>query len=465
MKIRENLWVKYLILFAPWALSTVMQANPVISYLIAWAGSFFIFFVVFTGRIKPLPADRAFADQLMRPVYLVHLIFASYMSCSSIFYFLNLTGNYTHYSVFTVNQDMLLLTAQCQRYYCLGHAAFVSGILVFMKYPVVTKYYIKEEKIANLLLMVALITFPLSLFFLKTPGLSQFYFQLNSLSFISGTLALAFAIPLQKLPQMVVCLILYGFNFYNALTSGFKEPVIVSVMVLGIFLYPTYKKAVLVFFVPLMLALFIFLPSYVNSFRGNAWADGESSDDASQLALDKALNNDDLEDTNWGFLVFRLSEIDMFTSYVKSTPEYVDFYQFTIIEQAAIAVIPRFFWPSKPSTEELIMERVYDANVVSRSSEVSAKPAVIVDAYLTFGAPGILLTLFIYGAAAQLIAVKAEQLFGGYTLGCALIFGGLFEVFWRGMSFEFLVNSVFWSYISMLIIFKILRVTSVLKMR
>ncbi|WP_374951541.1 exosortase Y-associated Wzy-like protein [Mucilaginibacter sp.] len=464
MKISDNQRFKYVILFLPWALATVLQTSPVISYLIAWCGSFYIFFVVFAGVIKPLPADRTLANQLMRPVYLVHLIFAGYMSCSSIFYFLNLTGSYhTAYAVVNIDHSQLLLTAQCQRYYCLGHAAFVSGILVFMKYPAVTKYYVEKEKIANLLLTVALITFPLSLFFLTTPGLAQFYFQLNSLSFISGTLALAFALPLRKLPQTVICFILYSFNFYNALTSGFKEPVIVSVLVLGIFLYPSYKKAVIVFFVPLMLALFVYLPSYVNSFRGNAWGNGETSADASQLAIDGVLNNDDIDDTNWGFLVYRLSEIDMFTDYIKSTPEYVDYYRFSIIEQAAIAVIPRFFWPSKPVTEDMIMERVYVANVISRNSQVSAKPAVIVDAYLTFGAPGIFLALFIYGAAAQLIALKAEQLFGGYTLGCALIFGGLFEVFWRGMSFEFLVNSVFWSYISMMIIFKVLRFTSVLK--
>jgi hypothetical protein len=109
------------------------------------------------------------------------------------------------------------------------------------------------------------------------------------------------------------------------------------------------------------------------------------------------------------------------------------------------------------------MERVYEAGVVNRLSKVSAKPAFVVDAYLSGGAFGIFLCLFAYGAVAQLIALKAERLFGGYILGTALIFSGLFQIMWRGISFEFIINTVFWSYISMLIIHKILTATNILQ--
>jgi hypothetical protein len=161
--------------------------------------------------------------------------------------------------------------------------------------------------------------------------------------------------------------------------------------------------------------------------------------------------------------VYRLSEIEMFTRYVQSTPEKVDFYGLEIMKQSAIAVVPRIFWPSKPITEDLVMERVYSANIVNRASNVSAKPAYIVDAYLSFGGFGVFIFLFAYGVIAQLIALKAEKLFGGYLLGTALIFSGLFQIMWRGLSFEFLFNSIFWSYITMLIIFKILRSKNILK--
>ena len=89
---------------------------------------------------------------------------------------------------------------------------------------------------------------------------------------------------------------------------------------MGIFLYPTYKKIVTVVFVPAIIMLFVVLPTYVNSFRQNVWSGDETADNASQVALDAVLNNDSREETNWDFLVYRLSEIEMFTHFVKSTP-------------------------------------------------------------------------------------------------------------------------------------------------
>jgi hypothetical protein len=456
---------KCLILFAPWAAASVLSFMPVASYLIAWLGSFLIFFLTLTGKIKPIPKDRTIADQIMRPLFIVQIIFAGYMCCTSIFYFLNLMG-YQYLaktnSVLAIDTDKLALTAQCQRYYCLGHAALASGILVFMKYPVEQKYYVEKEKLANLLMTTALVSFPVSLIFQRVSGLAQFFFQLYSLSFISCTLALAFAIPLGKLMNTLICLALYLFNLYQSFFSGFKEPIILSIMILGLFLYPNYKKLVTLTFVPAMILLFTFLPAYVASFRQNAWSGQESAEDASKIALDASLNEKG-GDTNWDFLVYRLSEIDMFTQYVGSTPDQVDFYKFQLLEQSAVALVPRIFWPSKPVTEDMVMQRVYDAGVANKNSSVSAKPAYVVDAYLSYGTIGILIGLFAYGAIAQLIAQKAEELFGGYILGTAVIFSGLFQIFWRGLSFEFIINTVFWSYVTMFIIFKVFRARNILK--
>ncbi|UOE48332.1 hypothetical protein MTO98_28385 [Mucilaginibacter sp. SMC90] len=459
---------RYIILFIPWLLALACKSDSVLSYFIAWGGSFFIFLITLTGWVRPIPGDRPMAEQLMRPLFIIQIIFAGYMCCTSIFYFMNTLGyeNFKHVFIHTLNdKDTLGLIAQCQRYYCLGHASFVMGVLIFMNYPVVKKYYIETEKLANLLMMSAIISFPLSLLFLKVPGLSQFYYQFSSLSFIAGTLALAFAIPLKKAANTLICFLLYGFNFYQALTSGFKEPIIISVLVLGIFLYPTYKKLVAITFIPIIFLLFTVLPTYNHIYRANAWNGDTNSDEASQLALDAALNGDDsdVKETNWDFLVYRLSEIDMFTRFVQSTPKTIDFYGFDLVKQSAIALIPRILWPSKPITEDMIMQRVYDAGVVNRNSNVSAKPAYIVDAYLSGGDLAIFIFLFGYGAIAQLIAVKAEKLFGGYILGTALIFSGLFQIMWRGISFEFLFNTIFWSYISMLLIHKALISSKILK--
>jgi hypothetical protein len=461
--------LKYFILFLPWGLSLLTINNPELSYLIAYIGSFFIFYITLTGRIKPIPKDRSVAEQLMRPIFLVQIIFAGYMCATSIFYFFSVLGYENFQKVnpnYLIDMDKLALTAQCQRYYCLAHASFVSGILIFMNYPIQSKYYYEKEKLANLLLLAALISFPVSEVFLRVPGLSQFYYQLNTLSFIAGTLALAFAIPLKNIRNTFICIILFGFNFYQALLSGYKEPIIISILVLGIFLYPSYKKTVLLIFLPLLLLLFILLPTFNSVFRQNAWSGETDAQDATQLALDAALNNDPdtKDDTNWEFFTLRFSEINMFIDFIQSTPDKIDYYRWTLLMQSAEAIVPRILWPGKPNTEELIMQRVYDAGVINRNStSVSAKPAFVVDAYLCFGTPGIFVFLFLYGAVAQMISTKAEELFGGYVLGTALIFSGLFEIMWRGISFEFLVNSVFWGFISMLVIFRIFKVRGILK--
>jgi hypothetical protein len=454
----------YLVLYLPWLLSVLFAAEPIFSYSIAWLGSFFIFFICYSGYIKPLPTDLPIAQQIMRPIFLVQIIFIGYMACSSIFYFLNVLG-YLHLqqSVFTFTGDKLLLTAQCQRYYVLGHAAFTTGLISRMNYPIKTKYTYDKNRLANMLFIVAIICLPVSTLSLQIPGLSQFYNQLSSLSFISGTLALAFAIPLQKFGNTVFCGLLYLSNFYQALTSGFKEPIIISVLVLGLFLYPSYKKMVTAIFIPALILLFMYLPTYNAIYRQNAWGNNVNADESYKAALDATLNDEGDDTSSLWFLVYRISEIDMFTNFVQSTPDKIDYYGLELVNQSLLAIVPRIFWPQKPITETLIMERVYDAGVVNRGSTVSAKPAYIVDGFLSGGAIGVFLSLFIYGAAVQLISQKTEELFGGYLLGTALIFSGLFQMFWRGLSFEFLLNSVFWSYITMLLVHKIFVATNFLR--
>ncbi len=454
----------YIILFLPWLLAVLFNPYPVTSYFIAWLGSFYIFYLSLTGTLKPLPTDRRVSSQLMRPIFLAQIIFAGFMCITSIFYLFNTLGYEDFKKIndyYLVDQEKLKYVAQCQRYYCLAHASFVAGILLFMRYPVTSRYRVDREKLPNLLFVFAIITLPVSVAFRFIPGLSQFYYQLSSLSFIAGTLALAFAIPLQKMTNTVICLFLYFFNFSQALVSGFKEPIIISVLVLGVFLYPTYKRAVTFTFIPMLLALFLLLPTYNRVFRQSNWSEGVDTDEASKVAIKAALDGSD--ESNWEFFVYRLSEIEMFTLFVKSTPDKIGYYGLKLVKQSFMAIIPRVFWPSKPVTEEMIMERVYDANVIYRGANVSAKPAFVVDAYLSGGSFGIFISLFLYGAIAQLISIKAEQLFGGYTLGTALIFTGLFQILWRGLSFEFLINTVFWSYITMLVIFKIFRLYKVLE--
>jgi hypothetical protein len=204
---------------------------------------------------------------------------------------------------------------------------------------------------------------------------------------------------------------------------------------------------------------------YNRVYRENAWSNESTSEEASDAALEAVLNRDsEVEDSSfWAFLTGRLSEIEMFSTYVQSTPANVDFYGIQLVEQAVIVLVPRALWPGKPIPEEMVMERVYDAGVIIRGSQVSAKPPYIVDSYLSGGMIGITIGLFFYGFLMQTISKQAELLFGGYIIGTAFIFSGLFQILWRGNSFEFLGNTVFWSYVSMLVIFLALRYFKIIR--
>ncbi|RNL51138.1 exosortase Y-associated Wzy-like protein [Pedobacter jejuensis] len=445
----------YLLLYLPYLASWIFKSSAHTSYLLAWAGSFFIFFVCYKGWIKKLPDDLPILDQLLRPIFFLQIIFAGYMACTSIFYYFNALG----YEYFTyignrnfIYSDIYESIAKCQRYYVLGHAALAHGLIAGMKYPTEKRYNVYAPSMSNLLLGLSIFCLPLGYLFSKISALSQFSVQLNGLSFVSGTIALAFAIREHKRMNFWAASCLFGLNMLSALNSGFKEPIIICVLLLGIFLLPIYGKKILPVLFSILLILFIVLPTFIGNFRKMVSA-GSSVETARDESLNKILNSDNLvenlREDNWVFLTGRLSEIDMFIRYTKSTPDLVPFYGNNILLNGIKTILPRIIWPGKPDIEQLVMTRVYTAGVVDRVSIVSAKPAFIVDCYLSYGRIGIWIGLFLYGFGAQKISLLAEKMFGGYFLGNAVMFSGLFQILWRGNSIEFLTNAIFWSLVTM----------------
>lgn len=459
--------LRYLLLYLPFLLAWIFLQQSHVSYLIAWGGSFYIFYLSYSGIIKPLPKDLKIFEQLMRPIFLMQVIFAGYMCCTSIFYYINAIGyeyfDYTGSSVM-FKKDLYENIAKCQMYYVLGHAALTHGILFNMNYPVQQQYHLETPSMSNLLLGISVICLPIGYLFGKVGALSQFSVQLTGLSFVAGTIALAFAIREQKKTNFWFAGALFVSNLMNALVSGFKEPIIICVLLLGVFLLPIYGKKIVPIFSVLLIGLFFILPTFIGNFR-NLAGQGLSAEEVRDQSIDAVFNSneEELKGDNWEFLIYRFSEIDMFTKYINSTPNYIPFYKTQLLKDAATSIIPRFFWPSKPIVENLVMQRVYAAGVVDQQSMVSAKPAYIVDCYLSYGMIGIFIGLFAYGAVAQWIAITAEKLFGSYFMGCAVMFAGLFQIFWRGNSFEFLVNAVFWSIITMYIFHYIFKAKGMLE--
>lgn len=53
---------RLLALYIPWVISLIFNSDPLLSYFIAWLGSFYIFSLTLTGWVKPLPDDRSFSS-------------------------------------------------------------------------------------------------------------------------------------------------------------------------------------------------------------------------------------------------------------------------------------------------------------------------------------------------------------------------------------------------------------------
>lgn len=450
-------YTHYLLLYLPFLIAWLVQSLPHSSYLLAWMGSFFIFFICYKGFIRKLPDDMPVIEQLLRPIFFLHVVFAGYMACTSIFYYLNALGfEYFSYigNRYFFSEDVYKSIARCQRYYVLGHAALAHGLLAGMDYSQKKRYRIYAPSMSNLLLGISLICLPLGYLFSKIGALNQFSVQLSGLSFVSGAIALAFAIREKKRPNLLAACGLFTLNMISALNSGFKEPIIICVLLLGIFMLPVYGKKILPLLLSILLMLFFILPTFIGNFRKMV-QEGADAATARNESLTNIINADnlvsELEEDNWAFLTIRLSEIDMFIQYTRSTPDFVPFYKSKISADGLKTIVPRFFWPGKPNVEQLVMTRAYSAGVVNPQSVVSAKPAFIVDCYLSYGVAGIWIGLFLYGYLAQKISLLAERLFGGYFMGSAVMFAGLFQILWRGNSFEFLMSAVFWSLVTLFI--------------
>ena len=452
-----NNGVKYVTLFLPLALAFFLQVDPILSYLTAWLGSFLLFYLSLTGFIAPLPSDLPIMQQLMRPVFIIQIIFCGFNFCSSIFYFLDALGmrDFVWTKNYFVDIKKVGQIAEAQRYYLLGHISLLIGMYSRSINLIKQQYKVREDLDWSIFLLgFTFLVFVGSFVILYIPGMSQLAEQCRNLFFLSGTYAFCYAIIKKERSLIIFAGVFYFYSFFSTLISGFKEPVIISILLFCIFMYPFYRKAILIAGLPLIYFCFFIVPIYVNTFRGLVSdADIKSVTEIRNEALNKALES---KESNWDFLTGRLSEISMFTTYIDAVPKRIPYYGTKIVEQALIVLVPRVAWKDKPITEQLVMQRVYDTGVVNNLANVSAKPMYIVDGYLSGGIFGIMLSLFLYGYALQWFCGIAESWFGGYFLGTAIVFNGLFPIFWRGLSFEFILNTVLYSFLTMYVIHRLL---------
>jgi hypothetical protein len=445
--------LRYGLLFLPYVLATLLQFAPSTSYLVAWGGSFWIFYLTLSGSVKPLPGGGSLARQLFRPIGVTHIVFAGYMAVTSIFHFLDLHGYFyfSHDAFAEAPQRQIALAAEAQRYYVLAHAAVATGMLVFANYRRSGEWTLRPDIDRPWFVLCLAGGLLVGSQALKWgPGLGQIQGKLAVLALVASVLSLALSIVQGRTRLIAASGGLYGFNLFEAFLSGWKEEVLVVFLLLGIFLYPFYRRTVTILVPAGVIALLTILPTYASILRDLNWRGDVRTQQAAEVALERTLEgNVDLARQNWTFLTNRLSLIKMFTKYLENVPEHRPYYGMEIAKNGIMGVVPGVVWPGKPSLERLAMERVYENGVVKRQSSVSAKPPFIFDAYLSFGPLGVLFWCFVFGAIASFASRLAERWFGGYLLGSGLVYTALFRVFWKGPAFEYFFNPVFWSFLMM----------------
>lgn len=451
-----------MLIYLPWIISVIVQIDPVVSYFTAWAGSFFIFYWTLFSKLRYIPLDLPLSKQVMRPIVLVQLIFAGFMCTTSIFYFLDHMG-YEYFSKvnimlpFKVNEQTYFI-AKCQRLSLLAHAALVTGIILKTKqYPI-----IKHKLNINLdffLIWLGTACYIAGGAASRIASIAQFSFGLINIAITCSGFVFVRGIVQRKRGYMIFGGIVFALNLMASTLTGYKESIIINVIIIGFLLYPHFKKLILIISIPMLYLLLYVLPTFASIIRGQSWSGNKTAEEARSVALNTIINtnSDQIQETNWDFLTQRLSEIDMFTQFVKHIPGERDYYGFEIVENSILAIIPRAIWSSKFVTEAVSMERVYEAGVVNRNSVVSAKTRPVVDGYLSAGLIGVFISIFLYGCVTQWICNKAEEWFGGYELGCIVIFNAIFQSLWRGNNFEFLLNNIFYGYLAMYAIYWILK--------
>jgi hypothetical protein len=442
--------VGYALLYAPYVLAELAAAQPELSYWIAWSGSFFVLYLVMSGAVRPLPRDRPIRDQILRPVFLTHAIFALYTALSSLPYFMAIHGYYyvMHDSSFVVDADLVARAAAAQRYYVLAHASFATGILLAMNYRATGKWRIRTNiSLPALLLTVSVIAYAVAMVANQFGSAGQLTVRVLAVALFSSVLSLASALATGRAGLISINLLLYVLNFATALLSGWKKEIVVVVTLLLIFAFPYYRRTVLTLGPMVLAALLMLLPAFNVQYRELTWSAGYGRAEAARVAASAIRSGQaPIAVHTWNFLTQRASEIGLFVRYFQFTPAQNDFVGLETAERAILAVVPRALWRQKPDLESAAMERAYRNGVIDRGSSVSAKPQFVVDGYLSAGAAGVMAACLLFGIFASLASRLAEEWFGGYLLGTGLVYTSLFSVFWSGNAFEFTVPIVFWSF-------------------
>ena len=428
---------------------------PVLSWWVAWLGSLILLLASVAQSVFTVPSDRAWSDQTLRPCVLLHVVFVGYNCLTSLFFWADLNGFY-YFSPenSSSSPDILFLAAQAQRMYLIGHIGLVFGLALGMRWRPPRSYQLAKIRSLSVALVYLAVAATVGIYIFRViPGLSQFSEKMRTLATVAAAVSLGIAYRERISGGLVVPIILNIVLLFLALTSGWKSEVIVLVLLNASVFFPV-RPYMTTFVTASILSVGLgLLPPLAGKVRNDVWQ-GQGNRFTALLSAIEVIQGRswvEAKKETWEFLTQRLSEESLFIKYLRAVPDQHPHYGVQICQQALLTPIPRILWEGKPDTELLVATRVIELGVVSRTSNVSAKPQTIVDGYLSFGSLGVFFAMVFYGAIASALSRFCESLLGGYLMG-GVLFNGLFGILWTGACFEFLVNAVFWSLVFTLMI-------------
>ncbi len=458
------------LLYIPYLFTlTISPTSPKELFWTCWFGHFVIYALSFSGILTPLPKDRPFFQQFFRPFIYTQLLYTLITGVSSIFYFADSLGYFFLTKVtIEVNSSEIALIATIEQYQLLAHTTLAHGLLLTINaYPKNKKDFYYNNNILDKGFYKTILIIIILYFSFAVTGL--FSGIANKLILVVGNLfLLSFANSLETGKKSIVSGIVFLGFLGIAATSGMKE----GLAMIGIFftLYFFPKRPIITTFLALVGGYYFFdfyvpLTIYIRKY---AWYGGSSTFEVvamywAEYTKDLVIDKEKLQ---WAFLTDRLNLLSTSTKYFEYIPTIRDFFGWELIDSMLMSIIPAGLRWDNMTIDGTAIARAIECGAVEKfiaDGGTSVKPTFFEDSYVLAGTPTVIICHFIWGYLANLMGVWTEKLFGGYDIGCIVIYLGACNHFNIVASFENAFSSTVYSIVLILILFYIFKYLKIIE--
>jgi hypothetical protein len=432
------------VLFLPFIIGLAWRDLPQLSIAWSLAGSFFIAAIAQTEWFRQSRKRLRVREHLLRPATMFHLYFLAYHVVGGAFHALDAAGYGVWGRIAEPSEYRLSMIAAAQQWMLLAHASVTAGMKIAgFRYD--EPRYVIPRLPPYTLIILSFICLGVGTVFMSFPALFNLGGRVLSLGTTAVLVEFALSIWRRRFDQAVITSPLLVYSLVQQGLSGWKGPMLYSVLMVGAMLYPRMPRRVVLGCAAFLLFWALYLHPFGIALRPLLWYEGVPRQEATAISLDYALTMplDQRLDQAWKMMAGRANDLYQFQKYLEYVPGTRPYFGLELVKQALMAFVPRLLWPDKPDLERLAMVRVYEAGVVSEQAVVSAKSNYYQDAYMSGGWPAIIVAGLFLGVLMMLIGRLCERLFGGYEIGTCLIYTGLFA--WPlhfAQNFEFFVGGI-----------------------